>query len=347
MKMKALLFKLMAIAILLGSFILGWFWLGYQQFLDTAVQVEEGEMVVLVEPGQSLRAVARHLARDGLISDARQFRVLARLSGNASKIQAGEYLFAGKIRPEEILNKLVKGRVRQYGLTLIEGWKFSEMLAFVQQSPDLKQTLKGDTPEAIMTELGYADIHPEGRFLPDTYLFPKGMSDRKFLRRAFHSMEQFLEQAWAERSKTIPLKSAFEALTLASIIEKETGKASERAEIAGVFTRRLEKNMRLQTDPTIIYGLGDSFDGNIRRRHLTEDNPYNTYTRRGLPPTPIAMPGREAILAALHPAAGDAIYFVAKGDGSHQFSATLREHNRAVIKYQLKGRKKSFSSYKK
>lgn len=160
-------------------------------------------------------------------------------------------------------------------------------------------------------------------------------------------MEQFLQQAWAERDQTTPLKTAYEALILASIVEKETGKASERPEIAGVFTRRLEKRMRLQTDPTVIYGLGESFDGNIKRKHLTEDNPYNTYTRRGLPPTPIAMPGREAILAALHPAAGDAIYFVSKGNGSHHFSVNLEEHNRAVIKYQLKGRKKSFSSYKK
>ncbi|MDH3354991.1 MAG: endolytic transglycosylase MltG, partial [Chromatiales bacterium] len=178
-----------------------------------------------------------------------------------------------------------------------------------------------------------------------TYRFPKGMSDREFLRRSYQMMTRFLEEAWVERDKNIPLKTPYEALILASIIEKETGKASERPEIAGVFIRRLKKRMRLQTDPTVIYGLGDSFDGNIKRRHLTEDTPYNTYTRRGLPPTPIAMPGREAILAALHPAAGDAIYFVSKGDGSHYFSATLNEHNNAVIKYQLKGRKKTFSSY--
>ncbi|MCW8827096.1 MAG: endolytic transglycosylase MltG, partial [Gammaproteobacteria bacterium] len=172
------------------------------------------------------------------------------------------------------------------------------------------------------------------------------MSDREFLRRAYQTMELFLKQAWDERDQSIPLNNSYEALILASIVEKETGKASERSEIAGVFTRRLNKRMRLQTDPTVIYGMGDSYEGNIRRKHLTEDTPYNTYTRHGLPPTPIAMPGREAILAALHPADGDAIYFVSRGDGSHHFSATLDEHNSAVIKYQLNGRKKSFSSYK-
>ncbi len=345
--MRQLIYKLVAIAILLGSFILGWFWFGYQQFLDSPVQIKEGEITLLIEPGDSLRGVARNLARDGVITDERYFRLLARLSGNASKIQAGEYLLTGYIRPEELLTKLVEGRVRQYSLTLIEGWKFSEMLAFVKESPDLKHTLKGESPEEIMAEIGYPDIHPEGRFLPDTYHFPKGMSDREFLRRSYQTMEQFLEKAWARRDEKLPLKSPFDALILASIVEKETGRASERPEIAGVFIRRLQKKMRLQTDPTVIYGLGASFDGNIKRRHLTEDNPYNTYTRRGLPPTPIAMPGREAIEAALHPAAGDAIYFVSKGDGSHYFSATLDEHNNAVIKYQLKGRKKSFSSYKR
>lgn len=345
--MKDRLYKLAAIAILLGSFALGWFWLGYQQFLEEPIQIKEGQMVLLIEPGQSLRAVARNLARDGVITDARYFRLLARLSGKSSKIQAGEYLLSGSLNPKKLLNKLVEGKVRQYRLTLIEGWKFSEMLTLVKQSPDLKHTLKGENLEDIMAEIGYPDIHPEGRFLPDTYHFPRGMSDREFLRRAYQTMERFLEQAWAERDAKIPLKSPYEALILASIVEKETGRASERAQISGVFTRRLQKKMRLQTDPTVIYGLGDSFDGNIKRRHLTEDNPYNTYTRRGLPPTPIAMPGREAIRAALHPAAGDAIYFVSKGNGSHHFSATLDEHNRAVIKYQLNGRKRSFSSYKK
>jgi len=344
--MRRLIYKLVALSILLGSFALGWFWLGYQQFLDRPIQLKEGEQSVLIMPGDSLRVVARNLVREGVISDERYFRLLARLSGNSSRIKAGEYLLTGSIRPDELLDKLVEGRVRQYGLTLIEGRGFSEMLTLIRESPDLKHTFKGGDPEEIMAAIGYPGVHPEGRFLPDTYHFPKGMTDREFLRRAYQTMERFLEQAWSERDQHIPLKTPYEALILASIVEKETGRASERAEIAGVFARRLKKKMRLQTDPTIIYGLGDTFDGNIRRKHLTQDNPYNTYTRHGLPPTPIAMPGREAILAALHPASGDAIYFVSKGDGSHHFSATLDEHNRAVIKYQLRGRKRSFSSYK-
>jgi UPF0755 protein len=344
--MSQLLYRLVALTIMLGSFILGWHWLGYQQFLDSPIQLTEGEQTLLIEPGDSLRGVARDLARDGVISDELYFRVLARLSGKAAKIQAGEYLLSGTMTPEGLLQQLVEGRVKQYGLTLIEGWRFGEMLDFIKASPDLHHTLSGVSPEEIMAEIGLPDIHPEGRFLPDTYHFPRGMSDRQFLLRAYQTMVQFLGQAWAERDETIPLKSPYEALILASIVEKETGKASERAEIAGVFSRRLQQKMRLQTDPTVIYGLGEAFDGNIKRRHLSEDNPYNTYTRHGLPPTPIALPGREAILAALHPAAGDAIYFVSKGDGSHHFSATLEEHNNAVIKYQLNGRKKSFSSYK-
>jgi len=343
--MKERLYKLLAITILLGSLVFGWFWLGYQQFLDTPIQLKESEQILLIESGQSLRIVARNLVKDGVITDERYFRLLARLSGNSAKIQAGEYSLTGSLRPEEILNMLVEGRVKQYGLTLIEGWQFSEMIAFVKESADLKHTLKGVNSKEIMAEIGYPDIHPEGRFLPDTYHFPRGMSDREFLRRAYQTMEQFLNQAWGERDENIPLQSPYEALILASIVEKETGKAAERPEIAGVFIRRLQKKMRLQTDPTVIYGLGESFDGNIKRSHLTEDNPYNTYTRHGLPPTPIAMPGREAILAALHPAAGDTVYFVSKGDGSHHFSVTLEEHNNAVIKYQLNGRKRTFSSY--
>lgn len=343
--MRERLYKLAASAILIGSFGLGWLWLGYQQFLDRPVEIQGGEQVLLIEPGDSLRVVARNLATAGVIADARYFRVLARLSGKSSRIQAGEYLLTGSLRPQELLTMFVDGRVRQYSLTVVEGWSFREMLALIDESPVLKHTLKEKSPEEVMTEIGYPGIHPEGRFLPDTYHFPKGMSDRDFLRRAYQTMEQFLQQAWSERDGGTPLKSPYEALILASIVEKETGKAEERAEIAGVFSRRLQRRMRLQTDPTVIYGLGESFDGNIKRKHLTEDNPYNTYTRHGLPPTPIALPGREAILAVLHPAAGEAVYFVSKGDGSHHFSATLEEHNRAVIQYQLNGRSKKFSSY--
>ncbi len=342
--MKERIYWGLALVVGLGCLALVWLGIGYQQFLNTPIHLTEDETVLLIEPGDSLTAVARNLVNRGMIPNARHFRLLVRLSGKAGNIHAGEYLLSGSITPGALFDKMVNGRVRQYGLTLIEGWRFREMIAFVKASGDLKHTLKGETPQAIMAEIGYPDIDPEGRFLPDTYHFPKGMSDREFLRRAYQTMEQFLQQAWAERDQDIPLKTPLDALILASIIEKETGKAAERPEIAGVFTRRLRRRMRLQTDPTVIYGLGEQFDGNLKRRHLAEDNPYNSYTRRGLPPTPIAMPGREAILAALHPAVGDALYFVSKGDGSHHFSATLDEHNNAVIKYQLKGRRRKFSS---
>jgi UPF0755 protein len=199
--------------------------------------------------------------------------------------------------------------------------------------------------DEIMTALGHTGQHPEGRFMPDTYLFPKNTRDVDFLQRAYASMKNYLDQAWPQRGVGLAVKTPYEALILASIVEKETGLASERKAIAGVFNRRLLKRMRLQTDPTVIYGMGEKFDGNIRRRDLLRDNPYNTYRRFGLPPTPIALPGREAIDAVLHPQEDDTLYFVSKGDGSHHFSKTLKEHNQAVIKYQLNGRKKSFSSY--
>lgn len=197
-----------------------------------------------------------------------------------------------------------------------------------------------------MLKLDLAEIHHEGQFLPDTYLFPKQLTDIEFLKRAHSSLQKVLKEEWANRATGLLYKNSYEALIMASIVEKETGQASERDQIAGVFLRRLEKRMRLQTDPTVIYGMGDKYKGNIRKRDLLRDTPYNTYRRRGLPPTPIAIPGRDAIYAALHPAEGNALYFVARGDGSHQFSATLKEHNKAVIKYQLKGRVRSFSSYK-
>jgi UPF0755 protein len=240
---------------------------------------------------------------------------------------------------------MISGKVRQYALTLVEGWNFRQVMDAVQSHPSLAHTLQGLENAAIMAQLGHPDEHPEGRFLPDTYHFPKGLSDVAFLQRAYDAMAQTLAQEWEGRAVGLPLQTPYEALILASIVEKETGLASERQAIAGVFVRRLEKRMRLQTDPTVIYGMGERYDGNIRKQDLLEDTPYNTYRRLGLPPTPIAMPGRDAIHATLHPDDSQNIYFVSRGDGSHHFSATLEEHNNAVIKYQLKGRKRPFSSY--
>jgi UPF0755 protein len=243
------------------------------------------------------------------------------------------------MRPVDLIALLVSGKVLLHELRLVEGWTFAQALQAVRGNPVLQHTLTDYTPRAVMTALGKPELHPEGRFYPDTYKFARGTSDLAFLQRAFTAMEQVLAAEWAQRSQEVPYRNADEALIMASIVERETGAPGERAEIAGVFVRRLQKRMRLQTDPSVIYGLGASFDGNLRRRDLLSDTPYNTYTRAGLPPTPICLPGRAAIHAALHPAAGETLYFVSRGDGSHQFSETIAEHNAAVRKYQLKRRK--------
>jgi UPF0755 protein len=330
------LFRLAGALILLASAVLGWLSLDYRAFTQTPLALPSEGQVIEVAPGRSVRAIARDLEARGIIDNAWYLEGMARRAGVAGRLKAGEYHVASGTLPEEFLNLLVSGKVVQHSLTIVEGWTFQQMLAAVRAHPVLAQTLQDATPQAIMAALGHPDEHPEGRFLPDTYHFPRGTSDRDFLRRAYTALEQTLEREWSRRAEGLPLKTAYEALILASIIERETGVAEERTRIAGVFVRRLQQGMRLQTDPTVIYGIGDSFDGNIRTRDLRTDTPYNTYTRHGLPPTPIAMPGAAAIHAALHPADGDELYFVSKGDGSHQFSATLEEHNRAVRRYQLK-----------
>jgi UPF0755 protein len=264
------------------------------------------------------------------------FRVLARLDPRSRRLQAGEYRIEAGTTPGGLLALFSSGRVIQYPVTLIEGWTFRQVLDALAGLEYLEQTLSGTSDAAIMARLGRPDLHPEGRFLPDTYLFPRGTPDVQVLQRALAAMDEVLAAEWAQRGPDLPLGSPDEALVLASIVEKETGLAEERAAIAGVFVRRLRKGMLLQTDPTVIYGLGEAFDGDLRRRDLSADTPYNTYVHPGLPPTPIAMPGRDSIRAALHPADGASLYFVARGDGSHQFSTTLQEHNRAVRKYQLK-----------
>ena len=235
-----------------------------------------------------------------------------------------------------MLALLVSGRSVSYSLTLLEGWNIRQVRAAVAGHEALRQTLEGVDNLDLMERLGHPGKHPEGRFFPDTYQFRRGTTDVEFLLRAMRKMDEELAQAWQARAENIPLQSAEEALILASIIEKETGLASERPQIAGVFSRRLQKGMKLQTDPTVIYGMGEDFDGNIRRKDLREDTPYNTYVHTGLPPTPICMPGREALRAAVDPAPGNSLFFVSRGDGSHVFSATLKEHNAAVRQYQLK-----------
>ncbi len=285
--------------------------------------------------GMSLRTLAQELTALGVLDHPYYFLALAYLRGDAGRVKAGEYEISPGTTPAALLDKLVKNQVYQRSVTLIEGWTTAQILAALAKDDRLVGKLEGATPQDLMAALGRAGQHPEGRFFPDTYRFTKGTSDLDILGRAAQAMDRVLAEEWRERAPGLPLESPDQALVLASIIEKETGQASERHTIAGVFIRRLQLGMRLQTDPTVIYGLGAAFDGDLRRADLTRDTPYNTYTRHGLPPTPIALPGRAAIHAALHPAAGDSLYFVAKGDGGHWFSATLEEHQQAVRRYQL------------
>ena len=308
-------------------------------FLDSPLNVaEEDELAFTVAPGASIATIARELEDRAVLRSALYWQVHARLSGLAARIKAGEYAITHETTPRSLLENLVAGRVIQYSLTIVEGWTFRQMLEAVHNHDKLEHTLRDLGDAEIMEHLGRPGEHPEGRFFPDTYYFPRGTTDLAFLKRAYETMEKRLQDAWEARAPGLPLQSPYEALILASIIEKETGQPSEREEIAGVFVRRLQKGMLLQTDPTVIYGVGDSFDGNLQRKHLETDTPYNTYTRKGLPPSPIALPGAHSLVAAVNPALGDSLYFVAKGDGSHVFSSTINEHNRAVRKYQLNGR---------
>lgn len=291
-----------------------------------------------IPTGMSLRTLARELTALGVLDHPWYFLALAHLSGQAARIKAGEYEIAPGTTPVALLDKLVRNQVYQRAVTLIEGWTAAQLLAALARDDRLVHQLESVTPEALMATLSRPGLSPEGRFFPDTYRFTKGTSDLDLLKRAARAMDQVLAEEWRDRAPGLPLRSPEEALILASIIEKETGLVSERAAIAGVFIRRLQRGMRLQTDPTVIFGLGAAFDGDLRRADLLRDSPYNTYTRAGLPPTPIALPGRAAIHAALHPAAGNSLYFVATGNGGHWFSATLEEHNQAVRRYQLGGR---------
>ncbi|MCK9532069.1 MAG: endolytic transglycosylase MltG [Gammaproteobacteria bacterium] len=344
--MRVILFKLLGASLLAGSLVAGWFWLDYRNFATTPMELPEDGLEYVVEPGKGLAVIGRDLEGRGLLASSRYLIWMGRITGSTARIKAGTYQLTPGTTPEGLLKQLVEGKVAQFPLTLVEGWSFRQVLDALARHPRLKQTLTGLSDAEIMSRLGYPGVHPEGRFYPDTYRFPQGFTDVAFLQRAYRAMEERLAYEWERREEGLPYRSAYEGLIMASIVEKETGLASERPAIAGVFVRRLQKRMRLQTDPTVIYGLGLDFDGNLRRRDLENHTPYNTYRIRGLPPTPIAMPGGEALHAAFHPAPGNELYFVARGDGSHHFSATLEEHNAAVVKYQLKGRRKVFSSSK-
>ena len=287
-----------------------------------------------IEHGTTPRGVARAVAAAGVRVDAQLLYAWFRVSGQDRQIKAGNYEIAAGTTPYSLLQKLARGEESLRALTLVEGWNWRQVRAALAREEALQPDSAGLSDAALMQRLGRAGMPPEGRFFPDTYTYAKGSSDLAVLRRALHAMDRHLEAAWAQRASDSPLKSPEQALILASIVEKETGRASDRPMIAGVFSNRLRIGMLLQTDPTVIYGLGDQFDGNLRKRDLQTDTPWNTYTRAGLPPTPIAMPGKAALLAAVQPQATKALYFVAKGDGSSHFSASLDEHNRAVNRYQ-------------
>ncbi|MDD3517046.1 MAG: endolytic transglycosylase MltG [Chromatiales bacterium] len=308
----------------------------YFRFLDTPLHVEEVR-VFEVPAGSSVRRLAQQLAGEGVLERPRYLELYARMAGAGGRVQAGQYRLEPGLTPRMLMSLMVEGRTVQYPITIVEGWTFRQMMQAVQGHAHLSLTLNPQDPAEIMTALGRAGEHPEGWFFPDTYLFPRGGSDLDLLRRAHARMVEVLQREWDARAPDLPLKSPYEALILASLVEKETGVEDERALIAGVFVNRLRRGMRLQTDPTLIYGMQENFDGNLRSRDLREDHPYNTYTRDGLPPTPIALPGVASIRAALHPAPTNALFFVSRGDGSHVFSATYDEHRQAVIRHQLGG----------
>ncbi|HEY7774589.1 MAG TPA: endolytic transglycosylase MltG [Marinagarivorans sp.] len=315
------------------------------QWLQTEQQVPQSQRVFVVEKGQTVGQVGEALAQRNLLRWPFVWRMYARFV-QPTTLKAGEYALSPYESPVSLLTRLQGGEVISYNVTLAEGLTLKEWLALFRAEEKLKAVAVDMTAAQIANALGIDHVNPEGWFFPDTYRFEKGDSDLDILQRAYEKMQIVLAGQWARRQPSLPYSTAYEALIMASIIERETGVPHERPDIAGVFVRRLERNMRLQTDPTVIYGMGDRYEGRIRRVHLRENTPYNTYVIKGLPPTPIASPGREAIAAAVNPAAGDALYFVAKGDGSHHFSVTLDEHNKAVRKYQLNRRVDYSSTFK-
>jgi len=308
--------------------------LGYHVYRPLQLPAAPFEFVL--NQGSTLKSAARQLKLAGLLEQDMTFILLARVMGKSGTIKAGNYVLEHPVSRLELLKIITKGNVSQSQVTVIEGWTFKQLRAALDASPKLSHNTSALSDTEILRRIGATENHPEGLFFPDTYYFAAGSSDLTIYKIAYHTMQRHLQEAWAGRETDSPLKTPYQALILASIVEKETGTPADRAMIAGVFVNRLRKGMMLQTDPTVIYGMGEKFDGNLRKRDLLADTPYNTYRRRGLTPTPIALPGAAALQAALHPAKTDALYFVARGDGSSQFSSSLSKHNGAVNQYQIK-----------
>lgn len=336
-------FKLLLFSVFIVGLLSAASWKILNVYMDTPMSIADPVKYQLSKGG-SQNSVLAWLGDNKYLDYPKAVAVYSRFSGVGRQVQAGEYIFEQGLTPRQLLHKLRNGDVVYYPLTFVEGWNIHQLLAYLSARPGLNHS-SSPKLSAFINRISADYPSPEGLFFPDTYYFYHGMSDLEILSQSFYRMEKILQESWKLRDENLPYSSPYEALIMASIVEKETGVPYERGQIAGVFVRRLRQNMRLQTDPTVIYGLGKSFDGNLRSRHLKDaSNLYNTYRHHGLPPSPIAIPGKEAIYAALHPEPGAALYFVAKGDGSHYFSSTLEEHNRAVRKYQIDQRKKNYSS---
>ena len=326
------LIKLAVFSALIGTIVLA-IWLF--SYAKTSLNLTPEAQEITIKPKSGLKSIANQLVNQKVLPSAWQFVVLGKVLRKEPDLKAGEYTLNKNITPYQLLLSLNHGKATQGSITFIEGRTFKQMREKLAQNDAVKSTIQTLSNKEIMALVGKNEPHAEGLFFPDTFYFDRGTQDIVLLKRAYDAMQSKLNIAWNNRSPNLPYKNSYEALIMASIIEKETGKASERPMIAGVFLNRLRIGMRLQTDPTVIYGMGEKYDGNIRRKDLSTDSTYNTYTRFGLPPTPIAMPGLASIQAALHPEKTKALYFVGKGDGSHVFSNSLIEHNRAVAKFQL------------
>ena len=327
--------KILILALLVSILMSGWLFYYAKTSLKLTPQAQE----INIKPKSSLNSIANQLVDQKVLRNALPFVVLAKVLKKESYLQAGDYTLNKNITPYQLLLSLNHGKTTQGSITFIEGKTFKEMRAKLAKNDAIKNTIQDVSNAKVMAIVGKGEAHAEGLFFPDTFYFDRGTLDTVILKRSYDSMQAKLNKAWQNRAPNLPYKNSYEALIMASIVEKETGKAAERPMIAGVFLNRLRIGMRLQTDPTVIYGMGDKYDGNIRRKDLLKDTAYNTYTRAGLPPTPIAMPGLASIDAALHPEQTKALYFVGKGDGSHVFSNSLVEHNRAVYQYQIKANK--------
>ena len=337
-RLYAALLVLLIVAVVGLSFVT----IQVNRFMATPLSVPDDGVAFEIASGSSFASVSNKLVSEQLIADDLWLRIYVRWHDMGGAIHAGDYLIEAGASPKSLLEQFTKGTVRLYDFTIVEGWNFRELLQALHANDVVEATLTDEDWPALLESLGAVVTHPEGLFLPETYRFPRGTTDRELLQQAYVLMQQVLDEEWERRSSETPMQSPYETLILASIVEKETARADERPKIAGVFARRLEKGMRLQTDPTVIYGVGPDFDGNLTRKHLNTDTPYNTYRRHGLPPTPIAMPGRAAINAALNPEDGTELYFVATGlsDGSHKFSTTKAAHDADVAEYLVELRRK-------